>query len=149
MGRLLETGSRPSVMDYHTGSRPIIEPSTHKSSKNFLCNTFLNWGVPAPECLVLGSPMCEVDGGRERGGPKGSGNPLTFMALIFWLLLLLLLLGEVMLFVLPRDAESYRECRLSGSLLFRTGSRSRSRGGWTELTGVIPTGGKLVLEPAS
>ena len=65
---------------------------------------FLNWGVPAPECLdlelsdcnifpdpgkvkdlglswreVLLEWRCEAEGGLERGGPKGSGSPTTFM----------------------------------------------------------------------
>ena len=59
--------------------------------------------------------MVEDDGGRERGGPKGSGRPLTFMALMAPLLLLLLLLWpplvELPVLLLapllrPREAES-------------------------------------------
>ena len=96
--------------------------------------------------------MWEVEGGRDSGGPNGSGNPFTFMALIAPLLLLLppelLLVLAVMLLVLPREAESYSECLRSGSLLLRTTSL-RSRGGWTVLAGVRPTGGRLVLDPAS
>ena len=79
------------------------------------------------------------------------------MALIPPLLLLLLLFAPVLpltetLFVRPLEAESYRECLRSGSLLPLTTSRSLgslSRGGWMVLAWVIPTGGRLVLEPAS
>ena len=65
-----------------------------------------------------------MDGGRDSGGPSGSGRPLTFMALMFPLLLLLLLLALLLpftdtLLVRPREAESYKECLLSGSLLPR------------------------------
>lgn len=100
--------------------------------------------------------MVEDDGGRERGGPKGSGRPLTFMALIAPLLLLLLLLWPLELLELPvlllavfrpREAESYSECLRSGSLLERTGSLSLWGG--TVVGGVRPTGGRLVLEPPS
>ena len=98
--------------------------------------------------------MVEDDGGRERGGPKGSGRPLTFMALIAPLLLLLLWLLEllelpVLLLAVfrPREAESYSECLRSGSLLERTGSLSLWGG--TVVVGVRPTGGRLVLEPPS
>ena len=100
--------------------------------------------------------MVEDDGGRERGGPKGSGRPLTFMALIAPLLLLLWPLELLELPVLllavfrPREAESYSECLRSGSLLDRTGG-SRSLCGVTVVAerGVRPTGGRLVLEPPS
>ena len=94
--------------------------------------------------------MVEDEGGRERGGPKGSGRPLTFMALIAPLLLLWPLV-ELPVFVFPvfrpREAESYSECLRSGSLLERTGSLSLWGG--TVVGGVRPTGGRLVLEPPS
>ena len=126
----------------------------------FVPARFLNWGVPAPECRVLGS-CCrefldewrwEEEGGLESGGPNGSGRPFTFMALIAPLLLLPLvwLLFKLLFLVAdcwycPREAESYRECRRSGSLVPRTGSLCA--GG--AATGVRPTGGRLVLDPAS
>ena len=47
--------------------------------------------------------MVEEDGGRERGGPKGSGRPLTFMALMAPLLLLEL---PVLLPAVPRPREA-------------------------------------------
>ena len=59
-----------------------------------------------------------MEGGRDSGGPNGSGRPLTFMALMAPLLLALLLLPvlTVMLLVRPLEAESYSECLRSGSL---------------------------------
>ena len=120
--------------------------------------------MPAPECRVRGScwrpgARWEVEGGRESGGPNGSGRPLTFMELMAPLLLLLLLLVllpepllTVMLLARPREAESYSECLRSGSLVC-LGPWSLSPGlGWPWVTpeaGVRPTGGRLVLEPAS
>ena len=96
--------------------------------------------------------MVEEDGGRERGGPKGSGRPLTFMALMAPLLLLLWPLAELAVLLpglfRPREAESYSECLRSGSLLVLTGG-SRSLCGVTVVAGVRPTGGRLVLEPPS
>ena len=52
---------------------------------------------------------------------------------------------ELLLF-LPRLAESYSECLLSGSLVGRTASLSLWGGA---VVGVRPTGGRLVLEPPS
>jgi len=89
---------------------------------------------------------CEEEGGRERGGPKGSGRPFTFMLLGTFMLVCCPPWSLVPCLYCPLVLESYREWRRSGSL---APLGVRAGGGGAGVGGAIPTGGRLVELPPS